>query len=132
MPFSPSKKETKQFKLIPHCSIEYDLCPCLVLPESFKSALSTMLDVSLLKNPVFIIICISNMFGMAGLYIPFAYLVDAAKLGVSGPKRFEFVVHFTDFAYHSVPPSSVPHRVFQKNRHHLYFQLSASQTHLVV
>lgn len=42
-----------------------------------------MLDVSLLKNPVFIIICISNMFGMAGLYIPFVYLVDAAKQGVS-------------------------------------------------
>lgn len=54
-----------------------------MLPESFKSALSTMLDVSLLKNPVFIIICISNMFGMAGLYIPFVYLVDAAKQGVS-------------------------------------------------
>lgn len=64
-------------------SIEYDLCPCLVLPESFKSALSTMLDVSLLKDPVFMLIGISNMFGMAGLYVPFVYLVDAAKLNVS-------------------------------------------------
>lgn len=62
---------------------EYDLCPCLVLPESFKSAISTMLDVSLLKDPVFMLIGISNVFGMAGLYVPFVYLVDAAKLNVS-------------------------------------------------
>lgn len=62
---------------------EYDLCPCLVLPESFKSAISTMLDVSLLKDPVFMLIGISNVFGMAGLYVPFVYLVDAANLNVS-------------------------------------------------
>lgn len=62
---------------------EYDLCPCFVLPESFKSALGTMLDVSLLKDPVFMLIGISNMFGMAGLYVPFVYLVDAASLNVS-------------------------------------------------
>lgn len=62
---------------------EYDLCPCLVLPESFKSAISTMLDVSLLKDHVFMLIGISNVFGMAGLYVPFVYLVDAAKLNVS-------------------------------------------------
>ncbi|XP_058802203.1 uncharacterized protein LOC131670544 [Phymastichus coffea] len=54
------------------------LCPCLELPESFKEALGTMMDMSLLKNPVFLLICISNVFGMAGLYIPFFYLVDAA------------------------------------------------------
>lgn len=54
------------------------LCPCLELPESFKEALGTMMDLSLLKNPVFLLICISNVFGMAGLYIPFFYLVDAA------------------------------------------------------
>lgn len=42
-----------------------------------------MLDVSLLKDPVFMLIGISNVFGMAGLYVPFVYLVDAAKLNVS-------------------------------------------------
>lgn len=56
------------------------LCPCLVLPDSFKEALGTMMDVSLLKNPVFLLIGISNVFGMAGLYVPFVYLVDAAVL----------------------------------------------------
>jgi MFS family permease len=55
-----------------------DLCPCLVLPESFTSALAQMLDVSLLTDPVFVLIGISNLFGMAGLYIPFVYLVDCA------------------------------------------------------
>ncbi|XP_034952770.1 monocarboxylate transporter 12 isoform X2 [Chelonus insularis] len=54
------------------------LCPCLELPESFKEALATMMDMSLLKNPVFLMIGISNVFGMAGLYVPFVYLVDAA------------------------------------------------------
>lgn len=59
------------------------LCPCLVLPESFKEALATMMDMSLLKDPVFLLIGISNVFGMAGLYVPFVYLVDAAVLDVS-------------------------------------------------
>ncbi|XP_058455103.1 monocarboxylate transporter 2 isoform X4 [Malaya genurostris] len=57
---------------------QYDLCPCLVLPESFKNALGAMMDMSLLKDPVFMMIGISNVFGMAGLYVPFVYLVDAA------------------------------------------------------
>lgn len=56
-----------------------DLCPCLTLPEAFKSALNDMMDFSLLKDPVFLLIGISNVFGMAGLYVPFVYLVDAAE-----------------------------------------------------
>ncbi|KAJ8969485.1 hypothetical protein NQ317_011491 [Molorchus minor] len=56
-----------------------DICPCLVLPESFKSALGQMLDTSLLKDPVFMLIGISNFFGMAGLYVPFVYLVQCAQ-----------------------------------------------------
>ncbi|KAJ8674039.1 hypothetical protein QAD02_005301 [Eretmocerus hayati] len=57
---------------------QQSLCPCFELPESFKEALGTMMDMSLLKDPVFLLICISNVFGMAGLYIPFFLLVDAA------------------------------------------------------
>ncbi|XP_054270039.1 monocarboxylate transporter 4 isoform X2 [Macrosteles quadrilineatus] len=55
-----------------------DLCPCLTMPDSVKSVLQSMLDYSLLKNPVFLLIGISNVFGMAGLYVPFVYLVDTA------------------------------------------------------
>lgn len=56
-----------------------DICPCLVLPESFTSALGQMMDTSLLKDPAFMLIGISNFFGMAGLYVPFVYLVECAK-----------------------------------------------------
>lgn len=42
-----------------------------------------MMDMSLLKDPVFVLIGISNLFGMAGLYVPFIYLVDCAKADVS-------------------------------------------------
>jgi predicted MFS family arabinose efflux permease len=59
-----------------------DLCPCLTLPESFKSTLAAMMDVTLLKDPVFMLISISNFFGMMGLYVPFVYLVDSAMLVV--------------------------------------------------
>jgi hypothetical protein len=42
-----------------------------------------MMDVSLLKDPPFMMIGISNIFGMAGLYVPFVYLADAAQKDVS-------------------------------------------------
>lgn len=58
-----------------------DSCPCL--PPAFKAALASMLDVTLLKDPAFMLIGISNLFGMAALYIPFFYLVDAATKSVS-------------------------------------------------
>jgi hypothetical protein len=60
-----------------------DPCPCLNLPPAFKAALSSMLDVTLLSDPAFMLIAISNLFGMAALYIPFFYLVDAAQEHVS-------------------------------------------------
>ncbi|XP_041979789.1 monocarboxylate transporter 3 isoform X2 [Aricia agestis] len=57
---------------------QYSLCPCLSLPASFRSALASMLDVSLLRDPAFMLMGVSNVFGMAGLYVPFVYIVDAA------------------------------------------------------
>lgn len=62
-------------------SLPVEACPCL--PPAFKAALASMLDVSLLKDPAFMLIGISNLFGMAALYIPFFYLVDAAVKDVS-------------------------------------------------
>lgn len=41
-----------------------------------------MMDLTLLKDPVFMLISISNFFGMMGLYVPFVYLVDSATLDV--------------------------------------------------
>lgn len=51
-----------------------------------------MLDVSLLKDPVFMLIGISNVFGMAGLYVPFVYLVDAASINVSAKICFNLLI----------------------------------------
>ncbi|KAJ9592129.1 hypothetical protein L9F63_001357, partial [Diploptera punctata] len=50
------------------------------IPKHILSTLAAMMDVSLLKDPVFMLISISNFFGMMGLYVPFVYLVDSAVL----------------------------------------------------
>lgn len=71
---------------------QYDLCPCLALPNSFKTALSSMLDVSLLRDPSFMLIGVSNIFGMAGLYVPFVYIVDAATLKGVEPSQASFLL----------------------------------------
>ncbi|CAG4975300.1 unnamed protein product [Parnassius apollo] len=71
---------------------QYDLCPCLTLPESFKSVLSSMLDVSLLRDPAFMLIGLSSFFGMAGLYVPFVYIVDAACLNGVDPSQASFLL----------------------------------------
>ncbi|KAL4709454.1 hypothetical protein ACJJTC_019751 [Scirpophaga incertulas] len=71
---------------------EYDLCPCVALPNSFKSALGSMLDVSLLKDPAFMLIGVSNIFGMAGLYVPFVYIVDAATLNGVEESKASFLL----------------------------------------
>lgn len=55
-----------------------------------------MLDVTLLKDPVFMLIGVSNIFGMAGLYVPFVYLVDAAGMEVI------FLV-FSSFSLENLP-----------------------------
>lgn len=69
-----------------------DVCPCLALPESFKSALSQMMDMSLLKDPVFMFIAVSNLFGMAGLYVPFVYLADCAQKDNIVPTQASFLI----------------------------------------
>ncbi|XP_022185604.2 monocarboxylate transporter 3 [Nilaparvata lugens] len=55
-----------------------EIFSCCALPDSMKSVLASTLDVSLLKDPVFMMVGVSSVFGMAGLFIPFFFLVDAA------------------------------------------------------
>lgn len=52
------RHDTPQYQDVESVS---DPCPCL--PPAFKEALSSMLDVSLLKDPAFMLIGISNLFG---------------------------------------------------------------------
>lgn len=67
-----------------------------------------MMDVSLLKDPVFMFIGISNVFGMAGLYVPFVYLVEYAMENVSLyfyivlKKQFNLMFFFRELI--KVPP----------------------------
>jgi len=52
---------------------------CTVCPEAVRRTLSTMLDVSLLKNYSFILLALSGFFTMLGFFVPFIYIADRAK-----------------------------------------------------
>lgn len=95
-------------------------CPCL--PAAFKDALASMLDVSLLKDPAFMLIGISNLFGMAALYIPFFYLVDAAFKNVSSRSAHSKATH----------SNFLSSRESRKETHHFCCQLLESPTHSLV
>lgn len=47
---------------------------CYICPESVTRILTTMLDLSLLKSPSFLILAISGGLTMLGFYTPFMYL----------------------------------------------------------
>jgi MFS transporter, MCT family, solute carrier family 16 (monocarboxylic acid transporters), member 14 len=49
------------------------------IPEAVTRVLSTMLDVSLLKNYSFILLAFSGFFTMMGFFVPFIYIADRAK-----------------------------------------------------
>ena len=54
------------------------------LPEPMVSVLSEMLDLSLLKNRGMVLLCICNVFGMFGCYVPVIFIAPRAKkYGVS-------------------------------------------------
>lgn len=47
---------------------------CYLCPESVRRILTTMLDLSLLKSPTFLILAISGGLTMMGFYTPFMYV----------------------------------------------------------
>ncbi|KAL8616120.1 hypothetical protein ACOMHN_066607 [Nucella lapillus] len=56
----------------------------LRVPQSVKDTLQEMLDLSLLKNPHFLLICLGNVLAFLGFYVPFVFGVDlAVSLGIS-------------------------------------------------
>ncbi|GMT05721.1 hypothetical protein PENTCL1PPCAC_27895 [Pristionchus entomophagus] len=56
----------------------YDDSKCKWIPLSIRTAFSDMIDLELLKDPVMMLLCISNVLGMMGFYIPFMFLKDLA------------------------------------------------------
>ena len=53
-----------------------------VLPAGC-GVLAEMVDMEILRNPLFMLICASNVLGMLGFYVPFVYIVDTAVNKVS-------------------------------------------------
>ena len=52
---------------------------CKICPEAVRRTLSTMLDVSLLKDYSFILLICSGFFTMMGFFVPFMYISDRAS-----------------------------------------------------
>ncbi|XP_048777927.2 monocarboxylate transporter 12-like isoform X2 [Ostrea edulis] len=62
----------------------WDRCTCL--PMSVVDTLKNMLDISLLTDIPFLMICAGNLLAMTGFYVPYTYIVDhALQLGISKP-----------------------------------------------
>jgi len=55
-------------------SIHDSKCRCI--PKEMRDALFSMMDFTLLLNPVFLLIAFANMLGMIGYWMPFMFLVD--------------------------------------------------------
>ncbi|XP_034253113.1 uncharacterized protein LOC117652365 isoform X2 [Thrips palmi] len=51
---------------------------CSLCPEAVRRTLYTMLDLSLLRSPTFIMLAFSGFFTMMGFYVPFGYLKERA------------------------------------------------------
>ena len=55
---------------------------CFCISESARKEISGLMDFSLMKDPVFLFLGVSNVFGMLGFYVPFVYIIDAATTKV--------------------------------------------------
>jgi hypothetical protein len=45
-----------------------------LLPEAVRRTVTTMLDVSLLRSPTFLLLALSGFITMMGFYVPFMYV----------------------------------------------------------
>ncbi|VBB32790.1 unnamed protein product [Acanthocheilonema viteae] len=51
---------------------------CKWIPIRILNIINEMIDISLLKEPAMFLLCISNLCGMLGFYVPFMFLIDMA------------------------------------------------------
>ncbi|KAI0211223.1 Monocarboxylate transporter 9, partial [Lamellibrachia satsuma] len=65
---------------------------CLRVPKVAKHVLQDMLDLSLFKNPIFIVVCLGNVFGTIGVYVPYVYLADQAMIMGVPENRAVFLI----------------------------------------
>jgi hypothetical protein len=53
---------------------------CHLCPEAVRRTLSTMLDMSLLRSPTFLLLSLSGFITMMGFYVPFMYLTGKPRV----------------------------------------------------
>jgi MFS transporter, MCT family, solute carrier family 16 (monocarboxylic acid transporters), member 14 len=66
----PTKKDVEE---------EIEGTGCTFCPEAVRRTLATMLDMSLLRSPTFIVLALSGFFTMMGFFVPFMYSVPRAE-----------------------------------------------------
>lgn len=78
----PTDRETKI--VVEAKEVDKDLCCGMVSSPQAKEALRSMLDTSLLKDPIFLLFAFSNFCTSIGFNVPYVYIVASAKeLGIA-------------------------------------------------
>ncbi|KAK9498456.1 hypothetical protein O3M35_003091 [Rhynocoris fuscipes] len=71
---------------------EEEEAKCQLCPEAVRRTLATMLDVSLLRSPTFMLFAWGGFFTMMGLFVPFMYLADRAVGNGMDPSMAVFLL----------------------------------------
>lgn len=75
------------------------ICSCM--PKSVVDVLSEMLDISLLTNAGFMLICLGNILAMIGFYVPYVFLVDRAIMLDIDKTQASFLLSVIGRCYHT-------------------------------
>ncbi|VDO69148.1 unnamed protein product [Heligmosomoides polygyrus] len=70
----------------------YDTGRCKWIPLAIRNAFQEMIDLELLKDSVMLLLCVSNLLGMMGFYIPFVFLKDLAHSHGVSPADSRYLV----------------------------------------
>lgn len=62
-------------------SLPDDDSKCKWIPFAIRNSINEMIDLSLLKNPVMVLMCLSNVIAMFGFYVPLVFIIDLAVSG---------------------------------------------------
>ncbi|KAI6176829.1 Monocarboxylate transporter 5 [Aphelenchoides bicaudatus] len=62
-------------------SLVEDDSKCKWIPQSIRNSITEMIDISLLKDPVMVLMCLCNIVAMFGFYVPLVFIIDLAVAG---------------------------------------------------
>jgi hypothetical protein len=72
---------------VPESESTEDKTTCLNLSDDTKQTLREMLDMELLRDPIFILFTISNIFTSIGFNVPYVYIVVSAGFAALSCRR---------------------------------------------